>query len=186
MNEKEHKNMILYHWIKAAIFSIIAILVLVFREYHLIHLREMVGILMLLYGLEEIFFEWMFFPHQFAKKSKSYIGVIELMLGITLLCVSSLEYDSVCCIWAVWSMIRESYELKEIITELHYPIPRFISLVESIAVFVFSILLIINPTEHHALVHLYLLFFELILNPVVPLLDEIISLHKHEKAQPQE
>ena len=39
-------------------------------------------------------------------------------------------------------------------------------------------MLIAEPGEHHAMIHLYLLLFEFILTPLVPLLDEIIEQKK--------
>ena len=35
-------------------------------------------------------------------------------------------------------------------------------------------MLIIEPTEHHAMIHLYLLLVELIVAPLTPLVDETI------------
>lgn len=177
--EKERKfTPIKYNIIKLVIFAILGVMVIVFRETHVENLRMVVGTLMLLYGIEEIIYEAIFYPRQFDRKTRSYFGLVEIIVGITFLCVNSITYESVCVTWAVWSMIRESYEIKEIIAELHAYVPRFVSLIESIIVFIFSIMLIINPTEHHALTHLYLLVFELILNPLVPLADDLIIHYK--------
>ena len=80
--------------------------------------------------------------------------------------------------YSTWSIIRESYEIKELVTEIKSVTLTIISGIESIAVIVFSIMLIAEPGEHHALIHIYLLLFELILTPLVPLLDEIIEQKK--------
>ena len=39
-------------------------------------------------------------------------------------------------------------------------------------------MLIAEPGEHHALIHIYLLLFEFILTPLVPLVDEFIKQQK--------
>ena len=85
------------------------------------------------------------------------------------------SYESVCVIWATWSILRESYEIKEIACELKNIVPKVISGVESIVVIVFSILLLIEPGHHHALIHLYLLLAELLITPLTPLLDELLT-----------
>ena len=113
--------------------------------------------------------------------NKTYLGLIELILGIVVI-VAPLEFAYVCIIWATWSIIRESYELKELITDIKTWPPRIISGAESIAVIAFSILLIFEPGEHHALIHMGLLVVELILNPFTVLLDEIL-IHFKEKKQ---
>ena len=178
MEEKERKK-VPYYWGKLIAFTVLAVLIVIFREFHVTNLRYTVGALMLLYGIEEIIFEYIYYRHQFKEKSKTYIGIVELILGITLLLNKNMSYETVCVTWAVWSMIRESYELKEIVTELHFYIPRFTSLFESLAVFIFSVMLILTPNEHHAMTHIYLLFFELLLNPLVPLMDYYIGAIKN-------
>ena len=47
-------------------------------------------------------------------------------------------------------------------------------------------MLIIEPTEHHAMIHLYLLFVELIVAPLTPLVDETIIKIKNKKVKQNE
>ena len=54
--------------------------------------------------------------------------------------------------------------------------------VESLVIIVFSVMLIFEPTEHHAMIHLYLLLAELIVAPLTPLVDESITKYKLKKA----
>ena len=42
-------------------------------------------------------------------------------------------------------------------------------------------MLILEPGEHHAMIHLYLLLAELVLTPLVPLLDEIFEERKQKR-----
>ena len=114
-------------------------------------------------------------------ESKTYLGLVELILGITTIIMPFEDYSHVCIIWATWSIIRESYEIKELVTEIRSITWTLISGLESIAVIIFSIMLIAEPTAHHAMIHIYLLLAELILSPLVPLLDEVMEKRKEQK-----
>lgn len=179
MEEKSHVK---YFLIKLIVFVILGVVVFVFRETFVEHLKYFIGGLMLLYAVEEILFEIIYSRKHFFHKEKVYLGLIELILGLVLL-IANVSYESVCIIWAVWSILRESYEIKEIIAELKCWVPRILSGVESIAVIVFSVMLILEPGEHHAMIHLYLLLVELVLTPLVPLLDELIYEKTHKEIE---
>ena len=178
MIEKPHLR---YHFFKLIVCVILAILVFIFREQlvHLNHLKFFIGALMVAYGLDEIAFEAYCHKLHFIHAHKTYLGVIELVLGVTTL-ILDLDYEAVCIIWATWSIIRESYEIKELVTEIKSITLTIVSGIESIAVIVLSIMLIAEPGEHHALIHIYLLLFEFILTPLVPLVDEFIEKKKLE------
>ena len=109
-----------------------------------------------------------------------------MILGVTLF-IYPLEAEPqevvkmTCVIWATWSIIREAFEIREIITEVKTTVLKIISGIESIAVIVLSVMLILEPGEHHAMIHLYLLLAELVLTPLVPLLDEIIEERKQKR-----
>ena len=176
MEEHSHLK---YYSIKLGIYSILAILVFVFREPLIVNLKYFIGGLMLLYGLEELLFEIIHSRSHLLHQDKVYLGFIEILLGIVVLSVP-LSYESVCIIWATWSILREAYEVKEILNEVKYLTPKLISATESAVIIVFSILLIIEPGEHHAMIHLYLLLAELVISPLTPLLDELLSKKKEE------
>ena len=173
----EEKNHIKYFSIKLGVFTILAILVFIFREPLVENLKYFIGGLMLLYGLEEILFEILYSRHHILRQGKLYLGGIELLLGVVMLSVP-MSYESVCIIWATWSILREAYEIKEVFSEIKCLAPKILSATESVVVIVFSILLIIEPGEHHAMIHLYLLLAELIISPLTPLLDEILAKRK--------
>ena len=175
----EEKNCIKYNLIKLGVYFVLAVLVFVFRENIVNHLKYFIGGLMLLYAVEEILFIVLHHIHHILHEDKVYLGFIELILGIVLLCVDA-SVASVCVIWATWSILRESYEIKEIACEIKNVIPKIISGVESVVVIVFSILLLIEPNTHHAIIHLYLLCVELIVAPLTPLLDELLAKKKAE------
>ena len=141
---------------------------------------------MLLYGVEEILFEVIFRGRFFWKGEKTYLGLVELVLGTTLF-FFPLEANPeevmkmTCVIWAAWSILREAFEIKELFLEIKSIVLTIVSGIESIAVIVLSVMLILEPGEHHALVHMYLLLVELVLTPLVPLLDEIIEERKQKR-----
>lgn len=178
MEEKSH---IKYYSIKLGIYAVLAVLVFFFREPLVENLKYFIGGLMLLYGLEEILFEIIYSRHHILHQGKIYLGFIELLLGIVVLVVNmpdEFEIMYVCIIWATWSILREAYEIKEMFSEIKCLIPKIISGTESAIIIVFSILLIVEPGAHHAMIHLYLLLAELVISPLTPLLDEILA---HEK-----
>lgn len=171
MEEKPHFK---YYIVKLAILTVLAVMVFIFREPLVEHLKYFIGGLMLLYGVEEIAFETIYHHHHILHQDKIYLGFIELLLGVVMLLVN-ISYEGVCIIWATWSILRESYEIKEVFSELKCLVPKIISGLESLVAIVFSILLIIEPGEHHAMIHLFLLLVELPLTPLTPLLDEILE-----------
>lgn len=175
----EEKSHLKYYSIKLGVYAVLAILVFLFREPLVANLKYSIGGLMLLYGLEELLFEIIHSRSHLLHQDKVYLGFIEILLGIVVLSVS-ISYESVCIIWATWSILREAYEVKEILNELKRLVPKILSAVESAVIIVFSILLIIEPGEHHALIHLYLLLVELIVSPLTPLLDELLSKKKRD------
>lgn len=179
------KARIRYFSIKFVIFTFLGIMILVFRESHVGNLRYFIGGLMLIYGVEGIFYESLEHHLNFLMKNRTYLGIVEIIFGVTLL-ASKISFESVCIIWATWSIIRESYELKEIVCDFKCYTPRILSLLESIAAIVFSIMLILEPGHHHALLHIILLNIELICSPLVVLLDEIIIAIKKKRKKAKE
>ena len=178
----EEKSHVKYYLVKLGVFAVLAILVFIFREPLVENLKYFIGGLMLLYGLEEILFEVIYSRHHILHQSKIYLGFIELLLGTVMLSVP-MAYEPVCIIWATWSILREAYEIKEVFCELKCLAPRILSATESAVIIVFSIMLIIEPGEHHAMIHLYLLLAELIISPLTPLLDEILVKRKEKKEE---
>ena len=168
--------------IKFAIFTTLAIFVFIFREKLVENLQPFIGSLMIFYGLEGILYEVLCHRLHFIHSSKSYLGLIELIFG-TVLLIAPLEYSFVCIIWATWSIVRESYELKEVVSDIKTIPPKILSGAESIAVIVLSVMLILEPTEHHALIHMYLLVVELVFNPFTVLLDELLIRLKEKREE---
>ena len=183
--EKEQSH-IKYYLVKLIIYVALAVCVFIFREKLVEHLKYFIGGLMTLYGVEEILFEIVFRDKHFWHKDKIYLGIIELVFGVALLCLDLHDNAEetlirTCLIWATWSIVRESFEIKELVTEIKSWTLTIISGIESIAVIVLSVMLILNPGEEDAMIHMYLLLLELLLTPLIPLLDEILLERKHKK-----
>ena len=151
-------------------FVVGAVLLLVFNEFFLHNLRWFIGGLIVLYGSLGIL------ALLLAKVKPIYEGQgflffsVEILLGLITLCFIK-EYATVCVIWAVWSIIRESVELEEIVARELHPVLAVISGLESVAVVVLSVMLMIEPGEHHAMIHSYLLVVELILASLIPIIN---------------
>ena len=166
--EKEQSH-IKYYLVKLIIYVALAVCVFIFREKLVEHLKYFIGGLMTLYGVEEILFEIVFRDKHFWHKDKIYLGIIELVFGVALLCLDLHDNAEetlirTCLIWATWSIVRESFEIKELVTEIKSWTLTIISGIESIAVIVLSVMLILNPGEEDAMVHMYLLLLELFHN----------------------
>ncbi|MBP5428194.1 MAG: hypothetical protein J6Z04_02780 [Clostridia bacterium] len=152
------------------VFVLGAVLLLVFNEFFLHNLRWFIGGLIVLYGSLGIL------ALMLAKVKPIYEGQgflffsVEILLGLTTLCFIK-EYATVCVIWAVWSILRESVELEEIVERELHPSLAVFSGIESVAVIVLSIMLMIEPGEHHAMIHSYLLAVELVLAALIPVIN---------------
>ena len=170
-----------YNYIKLAIYFTLAVLILIFKEPLIEHLKYFIGGLMIMYAFEEMLFELIFSRKHFFHQNKVYLGFIELLLGLILV-IANLSYEAVCIIWATWSLLRETHEVEEILAELNNLPAKILSGVESLVIIVFSVMLIFEPTEHHAMIHLYLLLVELIVAPLTPLVDESITKYKLKKS----
>ena len=183
---KKLRFQIKYHLFKLFICIVLAALVFTFRQQLVDHLKYFIGSLMVLYGVEEIVYEILNYQLDFIHKSKAYLGLVELILG-TILIIGSFPFETVCIIWGTWSIMREAYEIKEITTEVQSITMTVVSGIESVATIVLSIMLIMEPTAHHAMIHIYLLLIELVLTPLVPLVDEmILQKKKNRKAKVKE
>lgn len=178
----EKKLELRYLFGKLIVYIILGVLVFVFREHHINNLRFFIGFLIILYGLDGFVFSILFSRKNILHESKTYLAGVELLFGIILVSVP-VAFEYVCVLWATWSIVRESYEIKEIVTELKAVTPKILSGIESIVVIVLSVMLICDPGEHHAMTHLYLLIIELVLSPFIPLLDNSITFYKNQKKE---
>ena len=157
--------------IKAILFISFSMTLFFIRDHFVLNLEYYIPSLMMAYGIFEFLHILIKHKKEFYKEGSFYFGSIELLLGIILLVFIS-DFTTICVTWAIWSILRESIEIEEIVNGLLKGIPLILSIVtiiESLVVIVLSTILIINPNEETALIHSYLLSIELILTAIIPL-----------------
>ena len=170
-----------YLVIKLAIYAAFGIVILCLKDTLVQTLKHFIGGLLLLYGVEDIVFLVLTERKEFYREDKTYIGIAEVILGVGLL-FAPLDFDGVCIAWASWTILREAIEIKELIIEFKNWVPRILSLVESLVAIGFAVVLIFTPTSEHASLHLTLLTIELILAPLIPLLELLLTKDETEES----
>ena len=175
----------IYGAIRTALDWVLTILVLVFISSlaEIEVLRYFIGSLMIFYGAEEIIYA--IFKHEKHYSTNSlYWNIVEILIGFTLIVFVEageieLTYAVVCVSWAIWSILRETRELVEATEELKETkllvckIVAIINILESLTVIALSLTMLIEPGEHHAKIHLYLLAVELFTKMLFPIIKYI-------------
>lgn len=188
----------IYGIIRTVIYWALTALVLVFvpalAEIEV--LRYFIGGLMIFYGVEEIVGTAIKNKKHYSLHSL-YWNIFEILIGFTLIVFieagePDVTYAVVCVSWAIWSILRETRELVEATEELKHSkiipckIVAIVNLLESLTVIALSLTMIIEPGEHHAKIHLYLLAVELftkVLFPIINYIAEHIEEKKHAKIE---
>lgn len=160
--------------IKTFVLIALGILVICFHDVFLKnggeYLNILIGITMILFAINAIL-EGLIFGKKNIWVKQALVSLINLIFGIVTIFVPKVCINPLlltCILWGVWSILNE---LQEIIVKIasHIktaPLISIVNLVESIAVIVFSILLIVEANLHAALVHVIILGIELILEPI--------------------
>ena len=167
----------IYNYIKLLIFIAFSVLLFVFKDELIANINYFVGSLVLAFGLENLIVLSIVNKKNAIKSIKFSFSIFEMVLGLTIITAVT-EFSHVCVMWAVWSLLRQSIDINEVFRREHKNVVALIILVQSIISIVFSILLIINPTEHHAVNHIYLLIAELMVIGLPPVIDELIFKYK--------
>ena len=176
----------IYGVIRTVIYCILAALVIAFAPTlaEIEVLRYFIGGLMIFYGVEEIIYTAIKNKKHYSFNSL-YWNIIEIVIGITLIAfveageIAAETYAVVCVCWAIWSILRETRELVEATEELKEnklipcKIVAVVNLLESLTVIALSLTMLIEPGEHHAKIHLYLLAVELFTKVLFPLINYI-------------
>ena len=176
--------------IKFVLFIVWGILLFIFHEQIAAHdkyyLAYLVASLMFAYSVFD-FVDMLEKKKTLAAHTKLFDCTIQIVFG-TLILVSfkkvsyehiDIGYAVICVIWAVWSICREGEELAEDMERFKEHIPAYLNVVESIVVLILSFMLIANPHPEHAISHIILLGFELILGVLFPHIDYFF-IKKHE------
>ena len=176
----------IYSIIRLVILTAVAVLIGVF-SHHLVehYLQYLVGGVMIYLGLECILIPLVEHKRKGLLEYQFYLGHVNLLLGLVMVTAIK-ELELVCVIWGTWTIVRESFDLYETGHKAAHGFPAIFSFALSIVEIVFSILLILFASEHHALTHVFLLVPELILYALSPLVFELYKehiLHKQEKEE---
>lgn len=183
----------IYGAMRTALYLILTALVFVFisTTAKIEVLRYFIGGLMIFYGVEEIIFT--VFKHEKHYSTNSlYWNIVEILIGFTLIVFvetgeEELTYAVVCVSWAIWSILRETRELVEATEELKEnkliigKIVAIVNLLESLTVIALSLTMMIEPGEHHAKIHLYLLGVELFTKMLFPIINYIAEYLEEKK-----
>lgn len=145
---------------KAILYFIAAVLIFIFNKSITPYAGILVGAVVCVYAFEELIISAIN-KKLFYDTFHLFDGIAQILIGTILFLVSS-DIVKVCLTWGVWSILRESKELavavKDIITKRF----GFLSIVESVVVIVLSFIMILEPTEGHANLHVILLGIELL------------------------
>ena len=122
-------------------------------------LNGIVGSVIALYGVEGILYPIL---TKQVKKERIMLmsGVINIILAVVMIFLLEnhpQELRTVCVLWSVWSIMRESEEIFEKCFDhwKKHPVTSLINLAESIVVIVFSLLLIVAKDHEELLEHTY-------------------------------
>ncbi|MCM1440320.1 MAG: hypothetical protein NC131_14120 [Roseburia sp.] len=173
----------IYGAVRTVLYWALTVLVIVFVSAiaEIEVLRYFIGGLMIFYGVEEIIYTVFKNSKHYSIKSL-YWNVVEIVIGITLIVFVetgevNVTYAVVCVGWAIWSILRETRELVEATEELKEnklipcKIVAIVNLLESLTVIALSLTMLIEPGEHHAKIHLYLLAVELFTKVLFPIIN---------------
>lgn len=191
----------IYSAIRTAVYWVLTVLVIVFISTlaEIEVLRYFIGGLMIFYGVEELILT-VFKSKKHYSLHSVYWNVVEIIIGLTLIVFVEtgdieVTYAVVCVCWAIWSILRETRELVEATEELKdnklmlCKIVAAVNIIESVTIIALSLTMLIEPGEHHAKVHLYLLAVELFTKVLFPIINHIadrLEEKKKIKAQPAE
>ena len=165
--------------IKTVLYILAGIAVVIFNNEIMESLGVVVGIVVICFGVDYII---MGITHKkyFGETGLFFPALTYILLGVILFIVTD-DIKSVCLVWAVWAILREGKELSESIHRLTEKKPGLINALESVVIIIFSFTMIMEPGEHHAHVHVFLLGGELILEVLFPIANMLFDKYIEKK-----
>lgn len=161
-----------YNYSKLVIFIVFSVLLFVFRNELVVELHYFVASIMLAFGLESIGVCFFVKKKDAIKTIRFSFAITEIVVGLTLM-FAIRHFATTCVVWAMWSILRQSIDIHEVLCGRVKGVMAIVYMVQSIVSIAFSIILVIEPVEHHAISHIYLLIAELIVISVPPVVEEI-------------
>lgn len=160
---------------KTAIYPIVGILIIVFSKFAMQHVVALVGITMSVYAIETVIVS-VYKKAVLKENNELFEGLILALLAAVLLLTDGNDLEKVCVIWAIWSILRETEEIKECLFHNFYKrvilparIVNYAHCLESATVIVLSVLMLLSPSEKTAHAHVILLGLELIFEIAFPI-----------------
>lgn len=170
--------------IRFFLYLAVGILIIIFNTQLMDDIPQLVGSMMIIFGLEGIIKEIKLKTID-TEYTRFYDNEILIALAIVLFFIGDKDFEVSCTIWAVWSILREGRELAEEMHKRKISIASNLSILESVIVIILSIILIIDPIKH-ARSHIILLGVELILAVIFPTIDYYTSKYKKKKIEKAE
>lgn len=172
---------------KTAIYPIAGTLIIVFSSFALEHAVTLVGVIMSVYATERVIVS-IYKKTVLREDNELFEGLVLALLAAVLLFTDGNDLAKVCVIWAIWSILRETEEIKECLFENFYKravfpvqIVNYVHCFESAVVIALSVSMLLSPSVKTAHAHIILLGLELILEigfPIAVLLSEKTHLKK--------
>lgn len=163
----------IYQFIRTIVYTLLGLAFVVFAEQMMFGEGKLLPVIvsfnMLLVGVEGLTI--ILISKKVKKDMLDFVShIISIVLGLIVLCVLSFLNEPivmVCYFWGAWAIFREVLEVIHLFKHAkHYPVCTVLNLIESIVIVIFSILLILEPGEHHALTHVVILGVELLLEVI--------------------
>jgi hypothetical protein len=166
----------IWHVIKFFLYNLIGIGIIVFtalsstRQYMISYVQYILGGIMLMYSIEDMVVSIIKGPLN--KETRLFTGLILLIISILLIFFLDKvdDYQTILVIWAIWSIIREGEDITEASRAIAHEKLQILNIIEAVVIIIMSFVMVIDPNEHHAYIHLYLLGIEVILEVFFPAL----------------
>lgn len=167
-----------WYYLKAILYTIAGVLILVFNELIMKNVGIVVGSVVFLYGLN-ITIVSILKKRFFGENALVFDGIMLYLISLILFLVE--DIISVCLVWAVWSIMREGKEMSIAIREIiKKKSVELLNLIESVVIIAFSFIMVLNPNEEEAHFHVYILGIELLLEVIFPVIKLFVE-RKHKK-----
>lgn len=148
-----------YNFIQVLVYFIFGIFILIFNKLCLEHIPLIISIVMLLDATDDII---VWSKQGIIKEGTRFFNALVLIILAIILLLVHNEFERCLIIFAVWMILKEGNEITHCIQRMLRQKPAILDLLESIFIVVMSILLIANPNEHHAYIHIFILGAELV------------------------
>lgn len=145
--------------IKNITYLVLGILIIIFNRFCLSNIVLVIGGIMLLNAAEDIT-TWSI--KGYAKEGTRFFDALILLILALVLFLVRDDFEKCMIIFGAWMILGEGREITDCVMVLKNNKYALLDVAESIGVIIMSILLILNPTEHHAHIHVFILGAELL------------------------